>query len=148
MIPSFTRRYLLESLNNFHVYLLCTIYIYTGLCSDEYHDSVSALCATFTHQSIVSDPLGLWTIKYLLNALAPNVFDNLIINNPRFVKFWYTSLDNSESCFNTPPCPLLYASGCSQRVVDTVPLDVGEGEVHNPRNIAPDSSAAQRCKGL
>jgi hypothetical protein len=58
------------------------------------------------------------------------------------------SPDNSQwqcnPCFHSP----LHARACSQRVVDNVQLDVGEGEVHNPRNIAPDSSAAQRCKGL
>ena len=88
------------------------------------------------------------TIKYLLNEISGKQSLNLIINKNHLVKFWFKTPDNSQSYFNPSSRTPLHALACSRRVVDNVPLDVGEGEVHNPRNIAPDSSAAQRCKGL
>ena len=76
------------------------------------------------------------TIKYLLNEISSNQSVNLIINTNPLVKFWYKTPDNSQSYFNPSSRTPLHALACSLRVVDNVPLDVGEGEVHNPRNIA------------
>ena len=109
----------------------------TFLCS-MLHPRINKCCFNFVNI----------TIKYLLNEISSKQSVNLIINKTPLVKFWYKTSDNSQPYFNPSSRTPLHALACSRRVVDNVPLDVGEGEVHNPRNIAPDSSAAQRCKGL
>ena len=77
------------------------------------------------------------TIKYLLNEISSNQSVNLTINKNPLVKFCYKTPDNSQSYFNPSSRTPLHALACSRRVVDNVPLDVGEGEVHNPPKYCP-----------